>query len=91
MDPVSIWVISGQRFAKLLQRPVRCGMGGHIVMHDPARPDFQDHEHVEDAEGCGHDHKEVTGYPLGILRTKVIQRCFGSGVRLGLRPSGRHQ
>jgi hypothetical protein len=25
------------------------------------------------------------------LRTKVIQRCFGSGVRLGLRPSGRHQ
>ena len=68
MDDVSLWVISGQRFTKLLQRPVRCGMGGHIVMHDPSRPDFHDHKHVEDAEGRRHDHKEVAGYdPLGVI------------------------
>jgi hypothetical protein len=62
MDQVSVWVLSGQRFAELLQRPFRCGMGGHIVMHDPACSDFHGHKHVEDAEGRRHDHKEVARY-----------------------------
>jgi hypothetical protein len=47
MDNVLICVISGQRLAELLQRPVRCGMVCHVVMHDPARPDFHDHEYLE--------------------------------------------
>jgi hypothetical protein len=68
MDHVSICVISGQRLAELLQRPVRCGMRCHVVMHDSACPDFQDHEYVEHPEhGRDHD-KEVAGNDaLGVI------------------------
>ena len=61
MNDVSIGVVSGKRFAELLQGPVRCGMGCDIAMHDPARSDFHEHEYIENPErGCDHD-KEVAG------------------------------
>jgi len=62
MDHVSICMISGQRLAELLQRPVRCRMSRDVLMHDPACPDFHDHEYVEDPERGRYDHKEVAGY-----------------------------
>jgi hypothetical protein len=37
-------------------------MSRDVLMHDPACPDFHDHEYVEDPErGRDHD-KEVAGY-----------------------------
>ncbi len=62
MNDISISVVSGKRFAELLQGPVRCGMGCDIAMHDPARSDFHEHEYIENPErGRDHD-KEVTGH-----------------------------
>ena len=62
MDHVSICMISGQRLAELLQRPVRFRMSRDVLMHDPACPDFHYHEYVEDPERGRYDHKEVAGY-----------------------------
>ena len=39
-----------QIFPKLLDRPVRCRILGHVPVKDPSRPDVEDHERMEDAE-----------------------------------------
>src|SRR4051794_1044473 len=62
MNDVSISVVSGKRFAELLQGPVRFGMGCDIAMHDPARSDFHEHEYIENPERGRDDDKEVAGH-----------------------------
>jgi hypothetical protein len=39
-------------------------MGCNVVIHDPACPDFHDHEHVEQSERGRRNHKEVTGHDI---------------------------
>jgi hypothetical protein len=51
MNDVSISVVFGKRFTELLEGPVRCGMGGDIVMHDPARSDLHEHEYTTASGG----------------------------------------
>jgi hypothetical protein len=61
MDEEAIGMVRRDRFAQLLERPVCCGMRGHIGMEDPARRVFHDDKDLQEAKGRCHHHAEVTG------------------------------
>ena len=45
-------------FPKLLQRPFRRRVGGHIALQDTSRPEFEHHKHVKELEfgrDCNHE------------------------------------
>jgi len=71
MDQEAVGMVSGNRFAQLLQGPRRCWMRRDIGMQDAARSMFHDDEHVEEAKGgCDH-YAEVTGHDrLGMIAHK---------------------
>jgi hypothetical protein len=84
MDHEPIRMVARKRLPELLQGPLRRGMGGYVVMQNPSCSQFQDHEYIKDTElaviTTKKSHAMIT---LAWLRTKVSQRCLGSGVRRG--------
>ena len=52
--------LGGNDRAKLLDRPLRRGMLGHVPVEDPTRADIEDDEDIEGAEPDGHRREEVT-------------------------------
>ena len=55
-------LISGQRFARLLQRPLCGRVFGRIEMNQTSRSDLQGHKHIKQAKGGGYDGKEIASY-----------------------------
>jgi hypothetical protein len=49
-----------ESFPKLLQRPLRRRMGGHIALQDPSRSDFEHHQHIKELQFGRHCNHEVT-------------------------------
>jgi hypothetical protein len=61
MDQEAVAVVSWDRFAQLLHRPVGCWVLGHMDMQDSAAGVFHHHKHIERLEGgCDH-YAEITG------------------------------
>jgi hypothetical protein len=54
-------MVSGDGFAQLLERPLGCGMGGHIAVENAARGVLHHDKHVEQAKGGCNDCAEITG------------------------------
>ena len=67
-----VFLISGQRFAQLLQSPLRCRMLGRIEMNQTPRSDFEGDKHINDAKGGGHGGEEIASHD-----------CFGVIVQEG--------
>jgi hypothetical protein len=71
MDEKTINVVRGNGFTQLLQRPVCRRMRSHIHVQDTTRRVFDDHKHIEDAEGPCDCDAEVTGDDrLGMIAHK---------------------
>ena len=60
MNEKLICVIAGYRFSELLNRPIGCGLGGHITMQDATRANFHHDEYIKDTEASGDSDHEVT-------------------------------
>ena len=43
-----------------LQRPICCGIRGHVVVHNTAATEFHCDENIEHLESYGHRHQDVT-------------------------------
>jgi hypothetical protein len=53
---------------KLLHRPLRRRMGGHMALQDPSRSDFEHHKHIKQLEFGRDCHHEVTSdYRIGMI------------------------
>src|SRR5215472_17169176 len=62
MYQASVSMVSGKRFAELLQGPRRCRIRRDIDMEDAARGVLHHHKHVEQAKRGGDHHTEITGH-----------------------------
>src|SRR5215472_6286179 len=51
VDDEAVGMVAWQRFPELLQRPFGRGMGGDVVVENPAGSDLYDDEDVEGPEG----------------------------------------
>ena len=60
MDEKAISMITGNSFAKLLQRPISGGMLGHTAVNDATRSDFDQQQYIEDAKAGGDGDHEIT-------------------------------
>ena len=71
MDQELVGMVSGNRFAKLLECPRCSGMGRHMGVEDTTRGVFHHHKHVEQTKrGCDH-HAEVACHDrLGVVADK---------------------
>ena len=73
MDEKAMFMITGNSFAKLLQRPVRGGMLGHTAVNDTTRSDFDQQQYIEDAKAGGDGDHEITGDDrLGMIVDKCV-------------------
>src|SRR5438132_13430971 len=52
-------LFSCDTFPELLQRPFSRGMTRRVEMQNPAGADFDDNEHIDKTERCGHHDEEV--------------------------------
>jgi hypothetical protein len=87
MDEKAISMITGNSFAKLLQRPISGGMLGHTAVNDATRSDFDQQQYIEDAKAGGDGDHEITGYDrLGM----IVDECV-PGLRRRPWPSGQHR
>ena len=77
MDQEPIGVIRGNGFTQLLQRPLRRRMRGHIDMQQAAAYVFNDHKHLEDAEGRGDSDTEVTHHDRLSMVTQKGRPALG--------------
>ena len=62
MEQEAIAVVRWDRFAQLLQRPLRCRMRCHIDVQQSATSVFDDDKDVEETKGRGDYDTEVTGH-----------------------------
>jgi hypothetical protein len=71
MDGEAIRSPVRESFPKLLQRPLRRRMGGHIALQDPSRSDFEHHKHIKELEfGRDGNHEVTSDYRTGMIAHK---------------------
>src|SRR5712691_7392069 len=83
MNQEAVGMVSGNRFAQLLEDPRRGRIRRDIGMYDTARGMFHNDEDIEKAKGCCHHHAEVTcDDRLGMMTHKSLpslrRRAFPS-------------
>ncbi len=72
----SVPLVARRDHPKLLCGPLRCRMRRHVPMYHASRADFEDHEHVEPAEGGRHNNKEISGeHRACVVPTKALHAC----------------
>jgi hypothetical protein len=85
LDDEAVGMAARQRFPELLQCPFRRGMGRGAVVENLAGSNLYHEEDIEGSEGgVITTKKSQATMTLAWWRTKLSQRCFGSGVRTGL-------
>src|SRR6266851_115690 len=67
VDHESIGMIVRMRLAKLLQGPLRCWVGGHVLVENSSRPQFHDHEYIQGAKGGDHNEEVARHDHLGMV------------------------
>lgn len=67
-----VFLVSGQRFAQLLQSPLCSRMLGRIEMNRTSRSNFAGDKHRNDARGAGHGGEETASRDcLGVILQEV--------------------
>ena len=82
--------IEREAIAKLLHRPLGCGMPREIPVDDPPGRDVEDDEHVDALKRGGHHHEEVAGHHgAGVTAKKCRPRLRPPAAGARPRPT-RH-
>src|SRR5262245_2056162 len=78
MDEETVAMFSRDGFAQLLERPWGCGMGRHIAVEHAACGVLHHDKHVEETQGGGDHHAEVTcDDRLGMIAHKGLPALGG--------------
>ena len=80
----SVRLVARHDHPKLLCGPLRCRMRRHVPIHDASCADFEDHEHVEQAEvAVTTTKKSLASTARAWFRTNVLHACVPRPARGG--------